>query len=343
MMTIPPVFVLSTGRCGSTMVSNILNRHPDILSLSEFFSFLGMSPFAGRRASGDRMWRLYSRPNGMAAIAAKQRVGELLYPLGSPDARFTECDLPPILATALPHITDRFEELFDELETVVRAQPRQSSADHFRYLFEWLGARFGNKVWVERGGASLLFASRLLRHFPEARVIHVYRDGRETALSMSNHPTCRALLALSRVYRPWGIDVEGTLTRLERHDTLTDLVGRVVWRVTNVERLPYDKVTLPDFAAFWSRMIETGHRVFGRFPADRLLNVRFEEVQADPEFQIRQLVRFIAPELEDDSWVREVASIPRGTPSKFARLRADEQQAITEACRPGLERLGYPI
>ena len=33
-LTIPPVFVLSTGRCGSTMVSDILNRHPDVLSIS---------------------------------------------------------------------------------------------------------------------------------------------------------------------------------------------------------------------------------------------------------------------------------------------------------------------
>ena len=126
-----------------------------------------------------------------------------------PGARFTERGLPPILATALPHITDSCEELLDELETVVRAQPGQSSADHFRDLFEWLGARFGNEVQVERGGASRLFASRLLRHFPEARVIHVYCDGRGTALSMSNHPTCRARLALSRVHRPWGVDVEG--------------------------------------------------------------------------------------------------------------------------------------
>ena len=35
-----PIFVLSTGRCGSTTLSNILNLHP-ALSLSEFVSFTG--------------------------------------------------------------------------------------------------------------------------------------------------------------------------------------------------------------------------------------------------------------------------------------------------------------
>lgn len=47
-------------------------------------------------------------------------------------------------------------------------------------------------------------------------------------------------------------------------------------------------------------MIERGHRLFGHFPPDRLLNVRFEEVQVEPEVQIRRLIRFIDPSLEDE-------------------------------------------
>ena len=33
----PPVFIVSTGRCGSTMMSDIARLHPKLLSLSEFF------------------------------------------------------------------------------------------------------------------------------------------------------------------------------------------------------------------------------------------------------------------------------------------------------------------
>ena len=33
---IAPVFVVGTGRCGSTMLSNMLRIHPEVLSLSEF-------------------------------------------------------------------------------------------------------------------------------------------------------------------------------------------------------------------------------------------------------------------------------------------------------------------
>jgi putative sulfotransferase len=33
-----PFFVVGTGRCGSTMISAFLGKHPAVLSLSEFFS-----------------------------------------------------------------------------------------------------------------------------------------------------------------------------------------------------------------------------------------------------------------------------------------------------------------
>ncbi len=342
-MTIPPVLILSTGRCGSTMVSEMLNRHPDVLSVSEFFSFLDLGIFASRRPTGDAIWRHYSETNfRMGVIARGESFSELLYPVDDPEARFSRSDLPPIMAVTLPHLTDRYEELFDELEPVVREQPRQPPADHWRHLFGWLGARFDTRVWVERGGGSLLVASRLLRHFPEARVIHVYRDGRETALSMSRHPPFRTMMAMARKYRSWGVDPVKALHRLERSDLLTYWADRAAQKFSNLDALPYDQVTLENHASFWDAMIQSGHRAFGDFPPERLLPVRFEEMQADPEGQVRRLIRFISPDLEQDEWVREAAAMPRPTPSKFARLDTETQQAITEACRPGLELLGYP-
>ena len=49
---IAPVLVLSTGRCGSTMVSEVLNTHPEVLSLSEFFISLGMKALIRKRLGG---------------------------------------------------------------------------------------------------------------------------------------------------------------------------------------------------------------------------------------------------------------------------------------------------
>ena len=86
-----------------------------------------------------------------------------------------------------------------------------------------------------------------------------------------------------------------------------------------------------------------GERIFEGLPSDRLLNVRFEEVQAEPEAQIRRLIRFIDPSLEDDAWIRGASTIPRPTSSKFESLDPAERALLTETCRPGLECLGYPV
>ena len=289
------------------------------------------------------MWDRYSVQKPRTRLMLQGRYEELLYPLDDLNSRFSQDDVPPILCTTLPHLTERYEELFDELGSVVRGQPRQSPTEHMRFLFEWLCQRFGCSTWVERTGGSLLFASRLLLEFPEARVIHVYRDGRETAISMSRHYIFRLVAVHMLAMRTYGFDAVKYLARGRHWEWLSFRLESLTSWLLDPERLPYDELTLPYFGALWSSMIERGERMLGRLPADRILNVRFEDVQAEPDSQIRRLIRFIDPSLEDEAWLREVRSIPRQTPSKFAQLAPDDQAALNEACRPGLERLSYPL
>ena len=325
------------------MVSDVLNRHPRILSLSEFFSFVGLKAFLRRRVDGAYMWRLYSQQQNRSRLMLRGRYEELLYPVDAPDARFSQDDVPPILCATLPHLTEGYEALYDELGPVVRGQPKQSPANHFRRHFEWLGERFNRRVWAERSGGSLLFASRLLRQFPEARVIHVYRDGRETALSMSNHYLFRMIVATLRAFQRVGIDMMEAMARGRHWDRVSPWLEPFVSAFFRPERLPYDKLTLTDFATFWSGMVERGQRIFSQLPPERFLPLRFEDAQANPEEQFRRLIRFISPELEDEAWLREASAIPRPTRSRFAKLEPADQDAVARACRPGLELLGYPL
>ena len=287
------------------------------------------------------MWRSFSEPGKRMSIIARESFSELLYPFDDPDARFDATTLPPIMAVSVPHLTDRYEELYDEIGHFVRARPRAWPSEHYRALFTWLGERFGKKLWVERHGGSLLMASRLLRHFPEARVVHMFRDGRETTVSMCGHPPFRVTLALMRRAGRWGIDLYRLVERIERSDRLTNKLAVVQWLGLDLDSLFSEQITPPEFAEFWNRMIETGHRVFGHFPPARLLDLRFEAMQDHPEREIRRLIRFISPELENEAWISDVARIPRQTTSRFARLDSETQRTITEACLPGLERLGY--
>ena len=326
------------------MISNILNRHPQVLSLSEFFSTVGDRAFLKRQRTGSWMWRHYRGQSPRLSRVLRESTEELLYPVDNPNARFNRESVPPILCSALPHITDDYEALFDELGPLVCAQSRQAPADHFRFLFEWLCERFGHEVWVERSGGSLIYGSILLREFPDARVIHVYRDGRDTAISMSRHYLFRTFLAALKKLQGGGdINITAFMTRRERWPNLSAFMETLFNPMIKPERLPYDELTLTDFALFWNGLVEFSHKLFADLPAERILQVRFEDVQRNPETELQRLIRFIDPSLEDNAWLRAACAIPRPSSSKFTLLEPDIQTAVSRACRSGLELLGYPV
>ena len=341
--TLPPVLVLSTGRCGSTMLSDIMNTHPRVLSLSETFTTVGQGPFRRRRRDGRHMWRAFSRQSKWLRAGLQVGYEEVLYPFDSPSARYTRADVPPLACTTLPHLTPEPDALFDELAQVVPTWPRRHPSAHFRELFEWLRRRFDRDVWVERSGASLLLASRLLRDYPDARVVHIYRDGRDTALSMRDHYSFSTLVATVRTARSVGIDAYRSIATGRHWNRLSPRIEWFWSTFIHPDRLPHHKLTLGDFGRFWSAMVQRSRWVLAELPSEALLNVKMEDVQADPEGQIRRLIRFVAPELEDDEWVRAASAIPRRTVSRFGNLSPEEQAELVQACRPGMEILGYSM
>ena len=189
----PGVIVVSTGRCGSTMLSNMLRLNPEILSLSEFFSLLMPDPFPAGDLDAAAYWRLLSEPWVFFRHLYRLglRVPEFLYVPG-PGSRFTAATgIPPILVTALPHLSDDPEGLYDEVEAFAAGLTPASAAAQHRRLIGWLCDRLGARAWVERSGSSLLYISQLAGLFRDAKFVHLYRDGRECAYSFSRHPGYR--------------------------------------------------------------------------------------------------------------------------------------------------------
>lgn len=339
---IPPVLVLSTGRCGSTLVSELLNLHPAILSLSEFFMALGLGGLRGHSLDGAAMWRLLSTrgPGFDAMLRDGQVVEEVLYPLGSPGARFTARDLPPVMAVALPHLTAEPEALFDELAATLPAWPRRPMAAQYEALFGHLGQRLGRRVWVERSGGSLIFAAKLMRLFPDARVVHVFRDGRDTAMSMAGHHNFRVMVALSLAFRRFGVDLWGSFGN-PRVGPLDLLLNAAALRLLNTGRVTREPPPLVEFGRLWSRMIEFGETLLAGLPPGRVLQLRFEDLQENPRVELDRLIRFIHPSLADSAWLDAAAALPRPSRPRHPGLPPAELQALTEACGPGLDLLGY--
>ena len=339
-----PVIVLCSGRCGSTMLSDIMNSHPNILSVSEFFTLHSIALFSRWRVSGSGMWRILTRQPQLVRYLLREDYEELLYPFDDPDSRFTRKNVPPILCVTLPHISDDYEKLFDDMEPIVRSFPRQSSANHCRSLFEWLCERFDRKVWVERSGGSSMYASRLMYRFPEAKIINMYRDGRETAISMFHHHPFRGIAVYILALQERGYDpLKVEANRSELWDSMALRLQPLKYLSRFPIPMPADQLTVKHFGELWSQMVEISQNFLQHYPSERILNVRFEDFQQNAEQEVRRIFRFISPDLDNEHWVREAAKIPRATQSKFERLGPEERAILTEACRPGLERLGYSL
>lgn len=336
-----PVFVVSTGRCGSTMISNMVRLHPRMLSVSEFFSSLADRAFRGRSMRGRGLARRLGRP-GPASKAMLRNgliVDEYLYPL-SPDSRFGPEDVPPIMGAALPHLTGDPEGLWDELEPVLKARRRASLGAQYRFVLEWLATRFRRDIWVERSGASLMVVPALARLFPDARFVHIFRDGRDTAMSMHGHHLFRLLALAADSARKIGLDPFRPVN-WPGTSPWRPVFARIVFPSFSSERFQARELDLPLFGWLWSSMIERGTRYLDALPRDRVLAMRFETILRSPRAEMQRFIDFAGPEFSDSRWLDRITGLPRVRPPSWQRLTPEEHANLAQACAPGQEILGY--
>jgi Sulfotransferase family len=313
-------FVVGTGRCGSTLLSRMLAQHPGVLGLFEFFNGLDWGRrFASGEVSGREFWSIVAQPNEVTdqALARGYDSDEIAYPF-RPESRFKRGDaIPWILIATLPRLTDEHDALFDELSREVAAWPPASLASHYERLFATLGARFGRPLWIERAGSSIDYLGELHGLYPDARFVHIHRDGREAALSIRAHPFFR--LAVNAMFGlvPEAKEGEDVVSLMLESEPPVEIYGR-----------------------FWSDQLCRGFRAAARMEPSQYLEVRFEDLVTRPTEVMPAIERFFAlPEAGD--WIARAAALVRGVPpTRFDSLAPDDQAILTNAVRPGQILLG---
>ena len=349
--SIAPVFVVGTGRCGSTMLSNMLRAHPDILSLSEFM--VAIADFGGRTSrafpgipiDARELWAILGGCHPRQTIMVRHgcEVEEMIYPL-RPGSRFDRTTgVPAVMFAALPHLTENPDALFEELRSFVMQLDPALPAIQYQRVFEWLRRRFRKRVWVERSGGSVRGVSRLAQAFPDARFIHMIRDGRDCALSMSRQLAFRLHAVTAIQAAALGCDPFECTQR------------RGAWKLPRKLRklLPehFDAETLRTlrlppalFGWHWSREIGRGEAALAALSRERVLTVHFEDLLQEPARWLRRMIEFIDPSLVDEQWMRDAASLAGSPRSSWRRLPAVERTLLEWSCIPGrraLKRMGH--
>ena len=244
------------------------------------------------------------------------------------------------MCATLPHLSDDHERLWDRLALALRFRGKASLAAHYRFTFDWLAERFGKKAWIERSGASLLFVPELDRLFPGARFIHLFRDGRDTAMSMHRHHFFRLRIQAAERMRKVGLDPfhpanwPGTSPWMPWFE-------RWRFRFFSVDRYRRARIRLTSAGWFWSRMIERGCAYLDALPRERVLALRLESILESPRREMSRFIDFVGPEFSDSSWLEEISALPRRKPPRRLRLSSGEHARLAAACAPGQGILNY--
>lgn len=160
-----PLFIGGTGRCGSHALGRLLNRH-------------------SRYRTIPIEVRFHSDPPVLPALLAG-RIGldDFLTHLRGPSWRRGHPDGKPRgLSRYVPE--ERFEPAVRDFEQGFPADPRRAAANLVRTLLDPFAEEEGKPSWVEHTKNNVASGTTLLEVFPDARIIHILRDGRDTAASL---------------------------------------------------------------------------------------------------------------------------------------------------------------
>lgn len=233
-----PIFIVGTGRCGSTIFHEILAQHPNVAYLSSLCSRFPRLPRLNR-------WAMH-----LLDVPLLDRLARRKFPLGEAWPFWEEhCrgfgrPCRDLLASDVrPPIKTRLAEVLPQMTTERRS----------RLLVKLSG-------WPRTG-----FVSEI---FPEARFIHVLRDGRAVANSLLD---CDFWLGYRGPQQwRWG-----------------SLVGnyRNEWEISG-----QSFVTLAGLQ--WKILMDAFERARGLLPSSRYMEVRYEHLVADPHAVLRDVLSF---------------------------------------------------
>lgn len=291
----PVVFVLGTGRCGSTVVEEILARHEAMAFVSNIEDRVGV--LDGRNRLNRAIYRRVSpamTKKGRLRFAPSEAYDsiarEVSPSLVQPAADLTAADLTPWLRRRLRSWV----------------ATRSASQDGDVFLHKFTG-------WPRIG---LLAAA-----FPEARFLHIVRDGRAVANSW--------------LQMDWWLGHHGPAgwhfgPLPARYQAEWDDAGR-------------PQPLLAGLA--WKLLLDAFDTCIPRLPSDRYLELRFEDVVQNPEDRFAAMLDFMGIDHNPDF----AAAIER-TGLTTGRLRAFETdlgpahvEALTTSLRTHLLARGYAL
>lgn len=271
----PPFFIIGTGRCGSSLLRRLLRLHPDLVVPNETHWIAVLHDEFGFAeapvADIETIVRSLRTGRGVSILDRICKEEEL-----DPDTLF------PTLAQGETQLTwPTFHTRFGALLT-----SKQNAA------------RWGDKT-PDYG----FCIDTIAQAWPEARFIHLVRDGRDVALSMARVPSFQQLAASNQV--EWKYLARQDPEAYERHEGLP--LGR--------------------YFDIWLRRVRASTDQLRRLKPEWVLSLRYEDLLTRPDQLLSEAAEFLDVGLGGNWLDAATSQIRRDNAVGNAQL--DAYQALT--------------
>lgn len=283
-----PIFITGTGRCGSTIFHQILSHHPHVAWLSPVCSKRPYKPQANRRAMQILDLPLPSR-----------YLRKLIYPV----------EAYPFWEYYCPGFTEPCRDL-----RATDATPRVKKVIR-RVVAQMLTGKRQRLLIKITGWPRIGFLKEI---FPDARFVHVYRDGRAVVNSLLNVYFWSGWRGPAN-WR-WGELTPEQREKWERYDRSFVALAAIEWEILMAAQKEAEQKISPD----------------------DLLEIRYEDLCQEPIRWLRLATEFAGLE-----WQPRFEAIVRGfslenTNYKWQKDLSDAQQKVLDECLSDtLTKYGY--
>ena len=207
----------------------------------------------------------------------------------------------------------------------------------------------GRKRIVEKTCANSLRVEYVHRILPEARFLHLVRDGRDVAASARRRWTgdveAEYVLRKARwvpwVDLPW-YALSFASRRVRR--SLSPEKRLPTWgpRFDGIDSMTHDHALIEVCGVQWSRCVDAAREGFRAVPSDQILEIRYEELVRRPGDVFAEIFRFCDLEFESDCRRRIDEVVTEGNIGKHrADLNEADLARLMARIGPILEREGY--